>query len=100
MGTEHSSARLQTTSPTSSWRRSSPTVSPSHSGGGRGWGGGGGGEEKPKAKKAKGDTRATEGPNTAPAQAGGGRRPTVPEYAAATSEQRKKWRDEGVEVQI
>ena len=57
-------------------------------------------EAKAQAEKAKVETRATEGPNTAPSQAGGGRRPTVAEYSPAPSEQRKKWRDEGVEVQI
>jgi len=66
----------------------------------KGFGEGRAAEAKAQAEKAKVETRATEGPNTAPSQAGGGRRPTVAEYSAATSEQRKKWRDEGVEVQI
>lgn len=55
--------------------------------------------EKAAAEKAKAEGRAGEGPNTAPAQAGGGR-PTLAQYTSATPEQRKKWRDEGVEVQI
>ena len=54
---------------------------------------------KASIEKIKAESRAGEGPNTAPGQAGGGR-PTVAQYTAATSEQRKKWREEGVEVQI
>ena len=38
-------------------------------------------------------------PDMAPKGAGGGR-PTIAQYTAATPEQRKKWREEGVEVQI
>ena len=56
--------------------------------------------DKALAEKAKAEGRAGEGPNTAPARAGGERRPTVAEYSAATSEQRRKWREEEVKVQI
>ena len=54
---------------------------------------------KATVEKMKAMTRSTEGPNTAHGTAGGGR-PTIEQYKSATPEQRKKWRENGVEVLI